>query len=73
MSNSVAIGLLPRELGHKIQAVGNAALAGAEMLLVNKGLREKAALLGGSARVLELSTDPVFSEKYMMGMSFEEN
>jgi uncharacterized 2Fe-2S/4Fe-4S cluster protein (DUF4445 family)/predicted metal-binding protein len=72
MSNSVAIGLLPRELGHKIQAVGNAALAGAEMLLVNKGLREKAALLGGSARVLELSTDPVFSEKYMMGMSFEE-
>jgi uncharacterized 2Fe-2S/4Fe-4S cluster protein (DUF4445 family) len=73
MSNSVAIGLLPRELGGKIQAVGNAALAGAEMLLVNKDLREKAALLGGSARVLELSTDPVFSEKYMMGMSFEEN
>lgn len=72
MRSSVAIGLLPRALGNRISAIGNAALAGAEMLLLNVGLRESAERIGREAEVLELSTDQVFVEKYMMGMSFEE-
>ncbi len=70
MRSSVAIGLLPEELSGKIEVCGNAALAGAEMLLLNRALRDNAQELAGNAEALELATDPIFVEKYMMGMLF---
>ena len=50
----------------------NAALAGASMLLPDKGQWEIAAEMTACAQVLELSSNPVFSECYMMGMLFDE-
>ncbi|MBQ8407788.1 MAG: DUF4445 domain-containing protein [Clostridia bacterium] len=65
-------GLLPVALASVIKAVGNAALAGASMLLLNRDLQQKCLDMARNAEITDLSTSPVFSESYMMGMIFEE-
>ena len=70
--SAARIGLLPRALCNKIKVVGNAALDGAAMLLLNKQALEKARTLATTATTLELSTSPVFAELYMAGMTLEE-
>jgi hypothetical protein len=42
------------------------------MILLNKDAKARAAQIARSARVRELSSDPVFSEFYMMGMMFSD-
>ena len=66
------IGLLPVSLAERSYAVGNAALSGASMLLLNRDMKEKAERISKGARLLELSTSPAFSEYYMNGMLFGE-
>ncbi len=61
-------GLLPAELAKRANAVGNAALAGASMILLNSGMKEKATGLARLAKTVDLSTSPAFSEQYMSGM-----
>ena len=71
--NSAArIGLLPETLANRSKTVGNAALGGACMILLSSHVRDGADALAKSAITLELSTSPIFSDKYMMGMMFEE-
>ncbi len=70
--NAAKIGLLPEELANNSQTVGNAALSGASMLLLNTDMRATASRLANNADTLELSTSPVFSEYYMLGMMFEQ-
>ena len=70
--NAAKIGLLPTALANNSQTVGNAALGGASMLLLNSDMRATAAQLANAAYTLELSTSKVFSEHYMLGMMFEE-
>ena len=69
--SAARIGLLPKALAEKARAVGNAALAGASMLLLNTGLRQKAEAHARAARVAELSSDPAFSELFMSGMALD--
>lgn len=64
------IGLFPDALTAKAKAVGNAALTGAAMLLLDRDLRQSAADLAKQANVIELSTNPTFADAYMMGMTF---
>ena len=71
-ANAVKIGLLPQKLGEKCEAVGNAALGGASMLLLDPSLRADAEKMAASADTVELSTSSMFSEKFMLGMMFEE-
>ena len=70
--SAAKIGMLPQSLAESSETVGNAALTGASMMLLNSELREKARDLARSARTLDLSKDKGFSEKFMMGMIFEE-
>ena len=70
--SAAVIGLLPRELAEKSRSVGNAALGGASMLLLNADIKEKAEKIAKTSISLDLSTDPVFSEQYMSGMMLEE-
>ena len=70
--NAAKIGLLPTALANSCQAVGNAALGGASMLLLNTGLRVTATQLASTAKTLDLATSKIFSEHYMFGMMFEE-
>lgn len=70
--SAAKIGLLPCALALNSETVGNAALAGASMLILNASLKEKAQLIASRAETLELSTNKGFSEHFMMGMMFEE-
>ncbi len=65
------IGLLPVELVEKTENIGNAALIGAEMLLLNKNLRNRAEELSRKAVTVELSTNKYFSDTFISGMLFE--
>jgi uncharacterized 2Fe-2S/4Fe-4S cluster protein (DUF4445 family) len=70
MQSAARIGLLPNDLATCSQAVGNAALAGAAMLLLDINTREQATAITSLTFVKELSNDPIFSELYMMGVTF---
>lgn len=70
--NAAKIGLLPVSLANNSQTVGNAALDGASMLLLNTGLRVTATQLASTAKPLDLATSKIFAEHYMFGMMFEE-
>lgn len=70
MISAARIGLLPSEMLGKISVVGNAALAGASMLLLDRKLFKKASEIARSATVAELASDPIFSELYMNSMLF---
>lgn len=70
--SAAKIGLLPKTLSETSKVVGNAALGGASMLLLNSNIITVADNIARNAHVLDLSTSPTFSEYYMLGMSFEE-
>jgi uncharacterized 2Fe-2S/4Fe-4S cluster protein (DUF4445 family) len=70
MHSATRIGLLPEEMSEGIEVVGNAALAGASMLLLNSTLREQAENIAKNAEGIELASDPVFAELYMSSMLF---
>ena len=65
------IGLLPIELIGKTENIGNAALIGAEMLLLNKDYRASAERISADAVTVELSTSKYFSDTFISGMLFE--
>ena len=70
IKNAGRIGLIPEELVSKVKVIGNAALTGAAMLLLNVGLRSvtEKTILG--SEVVTLSSNPVFTEEYMERMFF---
>lgn len=68
--SAAAIGLLPRELSARIQPVGNAALDGASRLLLDVSAREKLTALPDDIHVIELATDPYFTEHFIKNMTF---
>ena len=70
-TSAARIGLLPALLAERSVAVGNAALAGASMILLNGGMQQRAEEIARAAETSELSTDPIFSEFFMSGMMFE--
>ncbi|MBP3370448.1 MAG: DUF4445 domain-containing protein [Clostridia bacterium] len=70
--SATRIGLLPQKLAENSRAVGNAALSGACMLLLNTDLRERAERLADGASTLELSTNSVFADLYVSGMMLEK-
>ena len=54
----------------KVQVLGNAALSGAAMLLLNETLRAESQRLAESAHTVDLSANPVFLELYTDNMFF---
>ncbi len=70
VKNAGAIGLLPAELTDRVQVLGNAALGGAVMLLLNTALRANAAALAKNACTVDLAANPVFANEYMERMFF---
>ncbi len=70
MPNAARIGLFPWGLAEKAKIIGNAAIEGAAMLLLDKTLTEKAERIAREAQLLELATSPVFADHYVAGMTF---
>ena len=70
--SACAIGLFPAALRDKTGFIGNGALGGASMLLMNKSLREKSEHMAQQATELSLSASPAFMDYYVDCMSFME-
>lgn len=70
LENAIAIGLLPPIDTEKITVCGNAALAGAVLLLRDASLMGKAAALAERAETVNLASDEFFKNAYMEGMLF---
>ena len=71
MQSAGRIGLLLHELTDRTKTVGNAALSGAVMLLLDRRMRDDAQLLVKKSRVADLSANPIFINAYTEGMMFE--
>ena len=63
------IGLFPAPLEHCVQTLGNAAGAGA-VLLLDETMRDTARRLQQETGLIELSSSPVFMEEYIEQMCF---
>lgn len=72
VDSAARVGLFPAALAPRVQVVGNAALGGASMLLLDGRCRARCQQLAADACVVELSGNPVFADAYMEGMLFEE-
>lgn len=72
LESASRIGLIPRAMAKMAETVGNAALGGAVMLLLNRGTRAEAEKVAENAVTVELSSNPIFSNLYMSGMLLEE-
>ena len=71
IGSAIKIGILPAECETAAKAVGNAAGAGASVMLLSSREREKAEKLAAGARTVELSTSAFFMDKYIDCMCFE--
>lgn len=70
IENAGKIGLIPQELTGRSEILGNAALTGAAMILLNKDFAEQSAQLARSTETVDLTVSPIFNEYYMEGMYF---
>lgn len=70
LESAEKIGLLPPGAAARREVLGNAALAGAAMLLGNRALFAKSSALADSAQTIDLSTDPTFMDAYVEHMLF---
>ena len=71
LRSAAAIGLIPQALAGKTKVIGNAALAGAEMLLLQTDFNRDIDRYAVCATVVTLSGNPVFTEHYMDCMMLE--
>ena len=71
LANAAAIGLIPQTLIAKTKVIGNAALVGAEMLLLQTGFLQETETCVNHSEVVTLSGNPLFSENYMTCMMLE--
>ena len=68
--SAAEIGLFPAGLRDHTVFIGNGALGGASMLLMNRSLREQTEQLAQSAVELSLSTSAEFMDYYVDCMAF---
>jgi uncharacterized 2Fe-2S/4Fe-4S cluster protein (DUF4445 family) len=67
------IGLLPAEVAHRrIRYIGNAALAGAQQVLLSTHARAQAERLARHTEHVELSQDPCFQQEFADAMIFPD-
>ena len=70
IESAVKIGLIPEELEHKVQVIGNAALAGASQLLLDRPKLEAVRAIAAKSKHWNLGGNPKFNENYMNAMLF---
>ncbi len=70
MRSAVRVGLIPAELASRARSIGNAALDGAALLLMNTNLRKMAAELANTCHHIRLDGNAAFSERYVESMLF---
>lgn len=71
LHNAACIGLFPAELEGRACAIGNAALAGASMMLLRGEFQAQGTALAEMSETVDLSSSPVFMDNYVECMSFK--
>ena len=69
--NAIKIGLLPPSFTGKIKVVGNSAVAGARLCLLDENCSKMANELSGKIEVVELANSPKFQSAFVDNMYFE--
>ncbi len=72
IDHAAEIGMFPAALAPRAVSIGNGALEGASMLLLDDSLRRKASALAAASVCRDLSADAYFQEDYIENMSFPE-
>ena len=70
LHSAARIGLFPAELESRAVVLGNAALAGASMILLNRDLLARSVVLADQSETVDLTTSRVFTEHYIDCMEF---
>jgi len=70
VESAASIGLVPAQFAARAAAVGNAALSGAALLLLDTQLRAKAQQIASNAQVVQLGGDEGFEKHFMAEMDF---
>ena len=70
LHSAACIGLFPAELEGRACAIGNAALAGASMMLLRGEFQAQGTALAEISETVDLSSSPVFMDNYVECMSF---
>lgn len=73
LESAADIGLIPPSVLNRTKVIGNAALTGASMMLLQQGLIETTEKLIENTQVVSLEKDPVFMEQYIENMLFSFN
>lgn len=71
IENAGVIGLIPCDMTARVRVIGNAALAGASMLLLDRSSHHRCEHYQQTAATVDLPSNPYFAESYMMSMLFE--
>lgn len=73
LRSAAAIGLIPEALVPRARVIGNAALAGASELLLDRTRIEAAQKIVSSSRHIPLAGDPLFNDTYIENMLFGDD
>ena len=72
LENAIRIGLIPGFATERVHTIGNAALTGAVMYLLNRSMPEKAQALIDRSECINLAASPLFQTLYPECMMFPE-
>ncbi len=72
IGSAAAIGLISGGLAERVRVIGNAALDGAAMLLMDTSLRQTLRILAAQAKHVRLDGNPFFRDRYVEEMLFPE-
>lgn len=72
VESAVRIGLIPENITDKVKVIGNAALAGAEQMLLSRNAVSSAIRIVHASRHINLGGNPQFNNNYMEQMLFPE-
>ena len=70
--SAARIGLLPQELASRTKAIGNAAGAGAGMILQSRAALRRSQDIASRAKTVDLSVNAYFMERYVENMLFAQ-
>jgi len=73
IASAARIGLIPDELTDRVEVLGNAALAGASSILLNRGNFREIRRIAGMSRHWDLGGNPNFNTHYMDAILFPFN
>ena len=71
VANAIGIGFIANFPTERVARIGNAALEGATIMLLSRGLRQRAESLAQSIEHIELETTPDFFEIFVEGCMFK--